>query len=194
MSHHQALQNMIEDQVSPPYLPHPVPPPYLPHPHPTCHTPTLPATSPPYLPHTPSHTQLSLAAIHYLRTHYQEAIDIYKKILLDNRCVLIFLTCSTVLSAIRDMLALNVYLAMCYHKLDYYDVSQEVLASYVQQHTDSVVATNIKACNYYKLYNGKAAEVIKSAIKVKPSIYNVWLYTGRAEGTNGYDISLFLLC
>ena len=31
--------------------------------------------------------QLSLAAIHYLRTHYQEAIDIYKKILLDNRSV-----------------------------------------------------------------------------------------------------------
>ena len=31
--------------------------------------------------------QLSLAAIHYLRTHYQEAIDIYKKILLDNRLV-----------------------------------------------------------------------------------------------------------
>ena len=57
------------------------------------------------------------------------------------------------------MLALNVYLAMCYHKLDYYDVSQEVLASYVQQHPDSVVASNLKACNYYKLYNGKAAEV-----------------------------------
>ena len=29
--------------------------------------------------------QLCLAAIHYLRTHYQEAIDIYKKVLLDNR-------------------------------------------------------------------------------------------------------------
>ena len=42
MSHHQGLQNVIEDQ-------------------------------------------LSLAAIHFLRTHYQEAIDIYKKILLDNR-------------------------------------------------------------------------------------------------------------
>ena len=59
----------------------------------------------------------------------------------------------------RDMLALNVYLAMCYHKLDYYDVSQEVLAGYVQQHPDSVVANNLKACNYFKLYNGKAAEV-----------------------------------
>lgn len=29
--------------------------------------------------------QLSLAAIHYLRAHYQEAIDIYKKLLLQNR-------------------------------------------------------------------------------------------------------------
>lgn len=57
------------------------------------------------------------------------------------------------------MLALNVYLAMCYHKMDYYDVSQEVLAGYVQNHPDSAIATNLKACNYYKLYNGKAAEV-----------------------------------
>ena len=32
--------------------------------------------------------QLSLASIHYLRSHYQEAIDIYKRILLDNRSVL----------------------------------------------------------------------------------------------------------
>lgn len=31
--------------------------------------------------------QLSLAAIHYLRAHYQEAIDIYKRILLQNRQV-----------------------------------------------------------------------------------------------------------
>lgn len=29
--------------------------------------------------------QLTLASIHYLRNHYQEAIDIYKQILLDNR-------------------------------------------------------------------------------------------------------------
>lgn len=31
--------------------------------------------------------QLSLAALHYLRAHYQEAIDIYKRILLQNRQV-----------------------------------------------------------------------------------------------------------
>ncbi|XP_006816824.1 intraflagellar transport protein 56-like [Saccoglossus kowalevskii] len=99
MSHHQSLQDVIEDQ-------------------------------------------LSLASIHYLRSHYQEAIDIYKRILLDN----------------RDYLALNVYVALCYYKLDYYDVSQEVLAVYLQNYPDSAIAINLKACNHFRLYNGKAAE------------------------------------
>jgi len=86
--------------------------------------------------------QLSLASIHYLRSHFQEAIDIYKRILLDN----------------RDFLALNVYVALCYYKLDYFDVSQEVLSVYLQHYPDSAIAINLKACNHFKLYNGKAAE------------------------------------
>ncbi|XP_060569600.1 intraflagellar transport protein 56-like isoform X4 [Ruditapes philippinarum] len=91
--------------------------------------------------------QLSLASIHYLRSHYQEAIDIYKRILLDNSDI-----------ANKDFLALNVYVALCYYKLDYYDVSQEVLAVYLQQYPDSAIALNLKACNHFRLYNGKAAE------------------------------------
>jgi len=86
--------------------------------------------------------QLSLAAIHYLRSHFQEATDIYKRLLLES----------------RDDLALNVYVAMCYYKLDYYDVSLEILAVYLQAHPDSAVAVNLKACNHFRLYNGKAAE------------------------------------
>lgn len=86
--------------------------------------------------------QLSLASIHYMRSHYQEAIDIYKRILLQN----------------RDFLALKVYVALCYYKLDYYDVSQEVLAVYLQSIPDSTIALNLKACNHFRLYNGKAAE------------------------------------
>ncbi|CAH1116872.1 unnamed protein product [Phaedon cochleariae] len=86
--------------------------------------------------------QLSLAAIHYLRAHYQEAIDIYKRLLLQN----------------RENIALNVYVALCYYKLDYYDVSQEVLGIYLKQHPDSVIATNLKACNTFRLYNGTSAE------------------------------------
>ena len=86
--------------------------------------------------------QLSLAAIHYLRSHYQEAIDIYKRILLDN----------------REFTALNVYIALCYYKLDYYDVSQEVLTVYLANFPNSATAVNLRACNFYRLYNGKAAE------------------------------------
>ena len=86
--------------------------------------------------------QLSLASIHYLRNHYQEAVDIYKRLLLEN----------------REAIALNVYVALCYYKLDYYDVSLEILQVYLQQHPDSVVAINLKACNHFRLYNGKAGE------------------------------------
>lgn len=51
------------------------------------------------------------------------------------------------------------YVALCYYKLDYYDVSQEVLAVYLQSIPDSTIALNLKACNHFRLYNGKAAEV-----------------------------------
>lgn len=51
-------------------------------------------------------------------------------------------------------------MALCYYKLDYYDVSQEVLAVYLQQIPDSTIALNLKACNHFRLYNGKAAEVV----------------------------------
>ncbi|KAH9255034.1 tetratricopeptide repeat protein 26 [Batrachochytrium salamandrivorans] len=97
--------------------------------------------------------QLSLASIHYLRSHYQEAIDIYKRILLEN----------------RDFLAINVYVAMCYYKLDYYDVSQEVLSVYIGAYPDSVTATNLKACNHFRLYNGKAAEAELKGLSEKMS-------------------------
>ncbi|KDO22071.1 hypothetical protein SPRG_12058 [Saprolegnia parasitica CBS 223.65] len=86
--------------------------------------------------------QLSLAAIHYLRNHFQEVCDIYKRLLLEN----------------RDDIALNVYVAMCYYKLDYYDVSLEIMQAYLQAFPDSVVAINVKACNQFKLYNGNAAK------------------------------------
>ena len=58
----------------------------------------------------------------------------------------------------RDDLALNVYVAMCYYKLDYYDVSLEILAVYLNSFPDSAIALNLKACNHFRLYNGKAAE------------------------------------
>ena len=34
----------------------------------------------------------------------------------------------------------------------------QVLAVYLQHYPTSVIAMNLKACNHFKLYNGKAAE------------------------------------
>eukprot|EP01061_Rhynchopus_euleeides_P016732 TRINITY_DN28047_c0_g1_i1.p1 TRINITY_DN28047_c0_g1~~TRINITY_DN28047_c0_g1_i1.p1 ORF type:complete len:559 (+),score=224.25 TRINITY_DN28047_c0_g1_i1:259-1935(+) len=102
--------------------------------------------------------QLSLAAIHYFRNHFQEATDIYKRILLDN----------------KEYLALNVYVALCYYKLEFYDVSLEVLNVYLQHHDDSAIAINLKACNHYRLYNGKAAEQeLKVLIDLQSASFNV---------------------
>eukprot|EP00775_Hariotina_reticulata_P003826 gene3826-4084_t len=86
--------------------------------------------------------QLSLAALHFNRGHYQEATDMYKSLLLDH----------------RELLALNVYVALCYAKLDYYDVSQEILQVYLNSFPASPLAVNHKACNTFRLSNGKAAE------------------------------------
>lgn len=49
-------------------------------------------------------------------------------------------------------------MALCYYKLDYYDVSQEVLTIYLSHFPDSVIAINLKACNSFRLYNGTTAE------------------------------------
>lgn len=86
--------------------------------------------------------QLCMAALHYLRSHFEEATEIYKKLLIEN----------------KDFHAINIYVALCYYKMDYYDVSLDILAVYLGLYPDSVVGVNLKACNHYQLYNGKAAE------------------------------------
>lgn len=98
--------------------------------------------------------QLSLAAIHYSRSHFQEATDIYKRLLLEN----------------RDDLAINVYVAMCYYKLDYYDVSLEILQVYLQSHPHSPVVINLKACNHFRLYNGEFLRAPQQGALGRPSL------------------------
>ena len=46
---------------------------------------------------------------------------------------------------------------MCYYKLDYYDVSDEVLAAYLAEYSDSPIALNLKACNHFRQYDGREA-------------------------------------
>ena len=74
-----------------------------------------------------------MAALHYLRSHFEEATEIYKKLLIEN----------------KDYHAINIYVALCYYKMDYYDVSLEILSVYLNQNPTSVIALNLKACNNY---------------------------------------------
>lgn len=76
---------------------------------------------------------------HNVKTQTIKATDIYKRLLLEN----------------RDDLALNVYVAMCYYKLDYYDVSLEILAVYLQAFPDSAVAMNLKVTSGSWRGNGR---------------------------------------
>ena len=86
--------------------------------------------------------QLCMAALHYLRSHFEEATEIYKKLLIEN----------------KDYHAINIYVALCYYKMDYYEVSLELLAVYLNLYPDSVVGVNLKACNHFQLFSGKGAE------------------------------------
>ncbi|CAI5442234.1 unnamed protein product [Caenorhabditis angaria] len=85
--------------------------------------------------------QLSLASIHYLRMHYADAVEVYKNILTSQ----------------PSLIALNVYMAMCYYKMDYFDVAQDVLAVYLQAFPESPAAQNLAACIRYKSWSGKSA-------------------------------------
>ncbi|CAD6192487.1 unnamed protein product [Caenorhabditis auriculariae] len=84
--------------------------------------------------------QLSLASIHFMRMHYNEAVSTYKNILTTS----------------PSLIALNFYMAMCYYKMDYYEVAQDVLAVFLKVFPDSPAALNLKACITYKAYTGKS--------------------------------------
>lgn len=73
----------------------------------------------------------------------------------------------------RDYMALNVYVALCYYKLDYYDVAQEVLQVYLQKYPDSAIAINLKACNHFRLYDGSTAQTeMRQLIEKTTSSYS----------------------
>jgi intraflagellar transport protein 56 len=55
--------------------------------------------------------------------------------------------------------ALNIYLAMCYYKLEYFDIALDLVNHYLTIHKDSVVANNLKAAiEYNSTGNDKAAQ------------------------------------
>ncbi|CAD8187298.1 unnamed protein product [Paramecium octaurelia] len=64
----------------------------------------------------------------------------------------------------RQYTALNIYLALLYYNMQYYDVSMQMLSLYLSQYLNSITARNLKACNLLYFQCGKTAEeeVVKS--------------------------------
>ncbi|RLN87372.1 hypothetical protein BBJ28_00001442 [Nothophytophthora sp. Chile5] len=102
--------------------------------------------------------QLALAATSFSQHNYQEAVEIYKQLLAKSNK-----------GRHEGGSALHVYLALCYYKLDYYDVAMELLAVYLADHPDSFFAMNLKACCNYRLYSvHEAKSVVDDFVKRFP--------------------------
>jgi intraflagellar transport protein 56 len=86
--------------------------------------------------------QLCLAAIHYMRANYSDAIEIYNRMLQQH----------------PDYLALHVYVAMCLFKLDQFEQANESVDRYLAANSDSAVGLNLKACAYLRLFDTEIAE------------------------------------
>ena len=94
--------------------------------------------------------QLCVAAVHFLRGHYDDCIDIYKKLLLEN----------------KKLKAVNVYLSLCYYKQDYFEIAIEGVQQYLEEYPGSVFAANLKACCLFEIGDGnKALEEIRKLDK-----------------------------
>lgn len=86
-------------------------------------------------------SQMCKAAVHYFLGHYDDCIDIYKKLVLEN----------------KKNLAINIYLAICYYRQEYYEIALDIVNQYLAAFPDSVFATNLKACCLYETADGKEA-------------------------------------
>lgn len=93
--------------------------------------------------------QLALAATSFAQRNFQEAAEIYKRLIAELN------------KRNHDGgTALHVYLALCYFRMDYYDVALELLAVYLAGHPDSFFATNLKASCNYRLYSAQEAKAV----------------------------------
>ncbi|CAK8695657.1 unnamed protein product [Clavelina lepadiformis] len=86
--------------------------------------------------------KLCYTSIQFLRSHYREAMQHYNHQINLN----------------KDYHALQIYAALCAYKLEYYEYCIDHLAEYLQYYPDSAIASNLKACVHFRLYDGKAAE------------------------------------
>ncbi len=101
--------------------------------------------------------QLCSAGLKFIKGEFEEAIEIYKKLYMDKK---------------YD--ALNIYLAMCYYKLEFYDIALDLVNHYLTNYKTSIVATNLKsAIEYNSTGNYKAAQNLINSLQENSKIGNI---------------------
>lgn len=118
---------------------------------------------------------MALAAVHYLRTHYNQALECYEE----------------VLATQHEYYAIYLNMALCYYKLGEYERCDEQLAVYREHCEDSFSSLNLAAAVKFKQNKLKEAleilETMKSdkAIEALPAYkHNKCLFQGLNAATH----------
>lgn len=94
--------------------------------------------------------QLSLAALYTRWGNYKDAVALYKQILTRN----------------EHYFAVKFYLALCYSKLEFFDMALEQIEAYLERCPDSICGVNLKSCILYKLSGpSEAKKTLQSVYK-----------------------------
>uniref|UniRef100_A0A1I7ZQK1 TPR_REGION domain-containing protein n=1 Tax=Steinernema glaseri TaxID=37863 RepID=A0A1I7ZQK1_9BILA len=85
--------------------------------------------------------QCCLATINYMRSHFHDAQEIYKRLAESN----------------ESFHAIAIYLGMCMYRQDYFEPALRLTNDYLSTHNDSVTVINLKAACLFRLYDGERA-------------------------------------
>ncbi|CAL6019175.1 Intraflagellar_transport protein IFT56 [Hexamita inflata] len=104
--------------------------------------------------------QMALAAVHYIRTHYNQALECYEE----------------VLAAQPEYYAIYLNMALCYYKLGEYERCEEQLNTYREHAEDSFSALNLMAAVKFKQGKLKDAGALLDQMKNDKIIEDLPLY------------------
>ncbi|GAB5372962.1 hypothetical protein AAMO2058_001709200 [Amorphochlora amoebiformis] len=86
--------------------------------------------------------ELCLAGLHYNNAEFHQAVEIYHEVLNGN----------------PTFIAIRAYLAVCYYRMDCFEVSLEHIQHYLKKYPTSPFAVNLRACAQHRMGETKAAE------------------------------------
>jgi len=104
--------------------------------------------------------QMALAAVHYLRTHYQQALECYEEVLATD----------------ENAFAVLMGMALCRYRLGDYDACMQLLGEYREACEDSITSINLMAACKYRQGDIEGARKILERVGDDPEISSLPIY------------------